>query len=208
MKSLDADAVVSAESDIARLIVSGIGMRTHTGVARRMFGALAERNINIGMINTSEIRISVVVDRSRGEERETVRKCISLNIKGLAEYAHETKSMGVFPQAIVATNCRALENGEFTKTLFGHHYRLATLRTGNVAVLGKGREDHVFKGLAVTLWRSKGLRRTSVPSSLPLVYPAELPIGKHTSGSRVRFAWPSLLRGGVNILNSKSSRSA
>ncbi len=68
VKSLDADAVVSTEADIARLIVSGIGMRTHTGVARRMFGALAERGINIGMINTSEIRISVVVDRVRGEE--------------------------------------------------------------------------------------------------------------------------------------------
>ena len=43
-------------------------MRTHTGVARQMFGALAERNINIGMINTSEVRVSVVVDRNRGEE--------------------------------------------------------------------------------------------------------------------------------------------
>ena len=44
-------------------------MRSHTGVARRMFGALAERGINIRMINTSEVRLSVVVDRARGEER-------------------------------------------------------------------------------------------------------------------------------------------
>ena len=43
-------------------------MRTHTGVARRMFGALAQRGINISMINTSEVRISVVVDRPRGPE--------------------------------------------------------------------------------------------------------------------------------------------
>jgi aspartate kinase len=43
-------------------------MRTHTGVARRMFGALAERGINIGMINTSEVCVSVVVDRARGDE--------------------------------------------------------------------------------------------------------------------------------------------
>jgi aspartate kinase len=43
-------------------------MRTHTGVARRMFGALASKGINIGMINTSEVRVSVVVERKRGEE--------------------------------------------------------------------------------------------------------------------------------------------
>jgi aspartate kinase len=50
------------------LFVFGVGMRTHTGVARRMFGALAERAINISMINTSEVCVSVVVDRDRGEE--------------------------------------------------------------------------------------------------------------------------------------------
>jgi aspartate kinase len=59
---------VEADADIARLFVFGVGMRTHTGVARRMFGALAQRGINISMINTSEVCVSVVVDRSRGEE--------------------------------------------------------------------------------------------------------------------------------------------
>jgi aspartate kinase len=59
---------VVADADIARLFVLGVGMRTHTGVARRMFGALARRGINISMINTSEVRLSVVVDRARGEE--------------------------------------------------------------------------------------------------------------------------------------------
>jgi aspartate kinase len=48
--------------------VLGVGMRTHTGVARRMFGALAQKGINISMINTSEVRVSVVVDRPHGEE--------------------------------------------------------------------------------------------------------------------------------------------
>ena len=67
-ETLDASTHVAADPDIARLIVLGIGMRTHTGVARRMFGALAERGINISMINTSEVRITVVVDRDRGEE--------------------------------------------------------------------------------------------------------------------------------------------
>jgi aspartate kinase len=67
-RSLEPAAQVAADPDIARLIVLGIGMRTHTGVARRMFGALAERGINISMINTSEVRITVVVDRRRGQE--------------------------------------------------------------------------------------------------------------------------------------------
>jgi aspartate kinase len=59
---------VAADGDIAKLFVLGVGMRTHTGVARRMFGALAQRGINISMINTSEVRASVVVERARGEE--------------------------------------------------------------------------------------------------------------------------------------------
>ena len=65
---IDPATRVAADADIARLFVLGVGMRTHTGVARRMFGALAERGINISMINTSEVRVSVVVDRGRGEE--------------------------------------------------------------------------------------------------------------------------------------------
>jgi aspartate kinase len=66
--TLDPLTRVVADAGIARLFVHGVGMRTHTGVARRMFGALAQRGINISMINTSEVRISVVVDRARGEE--------------------------------------------------------------------------------------------------------------------------------------------
>ena len=66
--AIDASARVQADAAIARLVVLGVGMRTHTGVARRMFGALAARAINISMINTSEVCLSVVVDRSRGEE--------------------------------------------------------------------------------------------------------------------------------------------
>ncbi len=41
-------------------------MRTHTGVAVRMFGALADRGINIALINTSEVRINVATDAARG----------------------------------------------------------------------------------------------------------------------------------------------
>ncbi len=79
VKSIAADIVATADTEISRLIVSGIGMRTHTGVARAMFGALAARGINIAMINTSEIRVSVVVDRSQGKNAlEALRSAFGL----------------------------------------------------------------------------------------------------------------------------------
>jgi aspartate kinase len=59
---------VSIEMSLAKLSVMGVGMRTHTGVATRMFGALAERGINIALINTSEVRINVATDVDRGQE--------------------------------------------------------------------------------------------------------------------------------------------
>jgi aspartate kinase len=61
-------AKVVGEAEIAIIHVGGVGMRTHTGVARKMFGALASRGINVVMINTSEVRLSVVVEFQRGEE--------------------------------------------------------------------------------------------------------------------------------------------
>jgi aspartate kinase len=67
-KKLDPSIRVAGDANVAKLYVLGVGMRTHTGVARRMFAALARRGINISMINTSEVRITVVVDRDRGEE--------------------------------------------------------------------------------------------------------------------------------------------
>jgi aspartate kinase len=59
---------VSSSPDIAKLSVSGIGLRSHTGVAMRMFRSLAEAGINIAMINTSEVRVNVVVDGKHGEK--------------------------------------------------------------------------------------------------------------------------------------------
>jgi aspartate kinase len=67
-REIDPNTRVIADPVIARLFVYGVGMRTHTGVARRMFGALAERGINISMINTSEACVSVVVNYDRAEE--------------------------------------------------------------------------------------------------------------------------------------------
>jgi aspartate kinase len=65
---IDPGVTVAADSNIAKLLILGVGMRTHTGTARRMFGALAQHGINISMINTSEVRVSVVVDGQRGPE--------------------------------------------------------------------------------------------------------------------------------------------
>jgi aspartate kinase len=53
---------VSGDNRIAKLSLVGIGMRSHAGVASKMFAALAKEGINIRMISTSEIKISVVVD--------------------------------------------------------------------------------------------------------------------------------------------------
>ena len=49
------------------MTVSGIGMRSHTGVAIRMFQSLTEVDINVAMINTSEMRVNVVVDGQKGD---------------------------------------------------------------------------------------------------------------------------------------------
>ncbi|MFH0962479.1 MAG: aspartate kinase [Planctomycetota bacterium] len=57
---------VDADAEVAVLSVSGVGMRSHAGVARRMFSALAEENINIQVISTSEMKISCVVDAKDG----------------------------------------------------------------------------------------------------------------------------------------------
>ena len=54
--------------DIAEISVVGVGMRTHYGVADAMFSSLAEAQVNIDSITTSEIRISCVVDKSQAEK--------------------------------------------------------------------------------------------------------------------------------------------
>ena len=55
------NAAVSFEPSIGKLSVMGIGLRSHTDVGARMFRALAENSINVEMVNTSEIKVSVVV---------------------------------------------------------------------------------------------------------------------------------------------------
>ena len=65
------EATIGFERDIAMLTVVGIGLRSHTGVGVRMFGALAAAGINIQVINTSEIRVSVVVGLADGPAGHT-----------------------------------------------------------------------------------------------------------------------------------------
>ena len=62
VKALDAIEVV-ADDDLAKISVVGIGMRSHEGIATTMFRALSEKGINIQMISTSEIKISVTVKK-------------------------------------------------------------------------------------------------------------------------------------------------
>jgi len=53
---------IKSDSNVTKVSIVGIGMRSHTGVAQTMFEALAERGINVEVIATSEIKISVLID--------------------------------------------------------------------------------------------------------------------------------------------------
>jgi len=53
---------VTGDDKIAKVSIVGVGMRSHVGIARKMFETLSKENINLQMISTSEIKISVVVD--------------------------------------------------------------------------------------------------------------------------------------------------
>lgn len=83
-RALSARQVLGDER-IVKISLVGVGMRSHAGIASKMFGALAKEGINIRMISTSEIKISVVVDE----------KYLELGVRalhdafGLAEPARE-----------------------------------------------------------------------------------------------------------------------
>jgi len=67
MKEIGFEKVLATEN-ISKLSLVGVGMKSHTGVAGKMFDTLANEGINIDMISTSEIKISVVVDAAKGEQ--------------------------------------------------------------------------------------------------------------------------------------------
>lgn len=59
---------VKYDKEVAKVSVVGVGMRSHSGVAAKMFKALASKGINIEMISTSEIKISCVIDKKHADE--------------------------------------------------------------------------------------------------------------------------------------------
>jgi len=65
-KELNA-GLVTTDTEISKVSVVGVGMRSHSGVAAKMFAALSEAGVNIEMIATSEIKISVVIDEAYTE---------------------------------------------------------------------------------------------------------------------------------------------
>jgi aspartate kinase len=78
------------DDDVSKVSVVGLGMATQTGVAERMFRALAERGINILMISTSEIKISVLVAREHAVEAlRAVHEAFALDAEPPGEAAGE-----------------------------------------------------------------------------------------------------------------------
>lgn len=67
LESLEEDLSLESDSDIVKVSIVGIGMKSHSGIASKAFETLANNGINIQMISTSEIRISVIVDAKYGE---------------------------------------------------------------------------------------------------------------------------------------------
>jgi len=59
---------VIVSDQIGKLSIVGVGMKSHTGVAGKMFETLANEGVNIEMISTSEIKISVVIRLDKGEQ--------------------------------------------------------------------------------------------------------------------------------------------
>jgi aspartate kinase len=75
---------VLVRDDIAEVSVVGVGMRTHYGVADKMFGALAEAKVNIDSITTSEIRISCIVNKEQADEALRA-VCLAFELDKLAQ---------------------------------------------------------------------------------------------------------------------------
>ena len=95
-------AGVVADDNIAKVSVVGVGMRSHSGVAERMFRALADEKINIQMISTSEIKISCVVAKDRAADAmRAVHKAFELDKpENERSYSGVTYHPGAFSEEI------------------------------------------------------------------------------------------------------------
>ena len=85
-KELGARTQATYQGDLAKVSVVGVGMRVHTGVAQRMFKALADAKINIQNITTSEIKISCIIDKENAPKAlQIVHDAFNLSAR------HETR---------------------------------------------------------------------------------------------------------------------
>jgi len=73
---------VLVDENVAKVAIVGVGMRSHAGVAARMFQALADKGVNIEMISTSEIKVSCIVNESDCQKAvQTLHKAFGLGKK-------------------------------------------------------------------------------------------------------------------------------
>ncbi|PSM52544.1 aspartokinase, alpha and beta subunits [Campylobacter blaseri] len=67
LKELDSSFVIDSNKEVVKVSIVGIGMKSNSGIASKAFSVMSENGINIQMISTSEIRISVIVNEKYGE---------------------------------------------------------------------------------------------------------------------------------------------
>jgi aspartate kinase len=83
-------AKVIATDTIGKLSLVGVGMKSHTGVAGKMFETLAREGVNIEMISTSEIKISVIIELAKGEQ--AMRAVHAAFLGGVRDDEHSSQS--------------------------------------------------------------------------------------------------------------------
>jgi aspartate kinase len=106
---------VSFGDDVAKVSVVGLGMARQTGVARRMFRALADAGVNILMITTSEIKISVLVDRGQGlAALRAVHQAFGLDAEPAGAAAHAQHPAAHHASDAVAVVARLQKMEELT----------------------------------------------------------------------------------------------
>ncbi len=85
---------LSVEVGLSKVSVVGVGMKSHAGVASRMFRSLAEVGVGIHNITTSEIKISCIIDSSNGQRAlEAVHSTFGLGLGSNATLAMQTDSL-------------------------------------------------------------------------------------------------------------------
>ena len=68
VRQLIREGAITCNTSVAKVSIVGAGMQTHSGAASKMFGALYEAGINISMISTSEITISVLIEKELADK--------------------------------------------------------------------------------------------------------------------------------------------